>query len=337
MRVYFTTVVRGAPLERGGELVALDWPSQRVVARTPIVPPPPSVLHDPNARGNARGGRGIALRDGRVYVCSYHTLHELDAELAPLRTITAGQLAGLHEVADAGEGALWLAATALDAAVRVDLGPGEVDELLSPRDLPALQAALGVEAYPHRRDVDQRTAFLDQGHLKSRSHLHLNAVLAWRGRVLGLLHAFGAITDLRTGEVIVRDPRLRGGHNLVALDDDLVAVNDTVRGAVLFASLTTGRVVREVALRPLPWVRRHAGRAAIATAVGKVRHRLRLGAPVYGRPLFVRGLARAGDLLMVGVSPSAILALDWHTGALRGAFRHSVDPNSAIHGLAVLG
>ncbi|PKN54396.1 MAG: hypothetical protein CVU56_26840 [Deltaproteobacteria bacterium HGW-Deltaproteobacteria-14] len=337
MRVYFTTVVRGAPLERGGELIALDWSTRRVAARTPIVPPPPSVRHDPNARGNARGGRGIALADGRVYVCSYHTLHELDAELAPLHTITAAQLAGLHEVADAGGGGLWIAATAVDAAVRVHLGRGEVDELLSPRDLPALQTALGVEAFPHDRDADLRTAFLDQGHLKSTSHLHLNAVLAVRGRVLGLLHAFGAIADLRTGEVLARDPRLRGAHNLVALEDDLVAVNDTVRGAVLFVSLTTGRVVRQIALRAFPWVRRHARRAAIATFVGKVRHRLRLGAPVYGRPLFVRGLAHAGDLLMVGVAPSAVLALDWRTGALRGAYRHSADPNSAIHGLAVSG
>lgn len=336
MRIYFTTVVRGAPIEAGGELVALDWDTRRVVARAPIVPPAPSVAHDPNARGNARGGRGIAVRGDRIYACSYHTVHAFDRALSPQGTVSGGQLAGLHEVAPDGD-ALWVTSTAVDAAVRLDLVRGEVVELRSPRDLPRLQAALGVTPFDHPRDADLRAAFIDQAHHKSPSHLHLNAVLPWRGRVLGLLHAFGAIADLDSGEVLVRDPRLRGAHNLVALDDagDLMAVNDTVRGAVLVISLARRRVAGQIALRDLPWVRRYARRAAAVTLVGKVRHRLGLGPPIYGRPLFVRGLALAGDLLLVGISPAAVIALDWRAGTFAGAFTYARHPNHAIHGLAV--
>ncbi len=50
MIVYFSTVVRAAPQERGGELVKLDWDTKRVLACTPIVPANPSVL-DRNSKG----------------------------------------------------------------------------------------------------------------------------------------------------------------------------------------------------------------------------------------------------------------------------------------------
>ena len=51
MDVFFTTIVRGADVEHGGELVALDWGSKKVRARVPILPENPSFV-DPNPRGN---------------------------------------------------------------------------------------------------------------------------------------------------------------------------------------------------------------------------------------------------------------------------------------------
>ncbi len=36
MHVFLSTVIRGAPLERAGELIALDWDSKRVLGRAPL-------------------------------------------------------------------------------------------------------------------------------------------------------------------------------------------------------------------------------------------------------------------------------------------------------------
>src|SRR5437588_12112502 len=50
MRVFLSTVVRGAPMEKAGELISLDWEKKKVLKRLPIFPSNPS-LDDPNARG----------------------------------------------------------------------------------------------------------------------------------------------------------------------------------------------------------------------------------------------------------------------------------------------
>lgn len=55
MDVYFSTVVRAAAPEQGGELVRLDWETKQVKAAVPIAATNP-VLIDPNPRGNGRGG-----------------------------------------------------------------------------------------------------------------------------------------------------------------------------------------------------------------------------------------------------------------------------------------
>ena len=83
MIVYFSTVVRAAPQEKGGELVKVDWDTKRVLARTPIVPANPSVL-DRNSRGSTRGGRGILVDEDYVYVASYHSILVFDHQLTAL-------------------------------------------------------------------------------------------------------------------------------------------------------------------------------------------------------------------------------------------------------------
>ena len=73
MRVFLSTVVRGAPAVGGGELISLDWTTKRILNRVPVFPTNPDV-EDPNSRGNARGGRGIALLPDELFVANYHSL-----------------------------------------------------------------------------------------------------------------------------------------------------------------------------------------------------------------------------------------------------------------------
>ena len=66
MDVWFGTVIRAAPVQRGGSLVKLDWDRKRVVREVPIVPSEPSLDHDPNERGNVRGCRHCVPYQGRA-------------------------------------------------------------------------------------------------------------------------------------------------------------------------------------------------------------------------------------------------------------------------------
>jgi hypothetical protein len=58
MRVFVSTVVRGAPVEAGEELISLDWQKKKVLNRVPIFPTNPTIP-DPNSRGGVRRGRGF--------------------------------------------------------------------------------------------------------------------------------------------------------------------------------------------------------------------------------------------------------------------------------------
>src|SRR5208337_1118904 len=109
MIIYFSTVVRSAPLHLGGELVKLDWDRKEILGRTQIVPNDP-MIHDLNPRGGTRGGRGILVKNGEVYAASYHTLHVFDRTLQPLRPISNRLFAGLHELCWDGD-AIWATAT----------------------------------------------------------------------------------------------------------------------------------------------------------------------------------------------------------------------------------
>ncbi len=66
MFIYFGTVVRAAPVKEGGSLFKLDWDTKTIIGEVPNVPIAPTLYHDPNARGNVRGCRGIRLVNDEV-------------------------------------------------------------------------------------------------------------------------------------------------------------------------------------------------------------------------------------------------------------------------------
>jgi hypothetical protein len=337
MDVYFGTVVRSAPVERGGELVRLRWADQQLLARRAIFPENPRVDHDPNPRGNSRGCRGIAVVGDQVVAADYHTLRLYSRDLEYRRSVSHGLMVGLHEICVTEGDAIWVSSTAIDAAFKYDLRSGRLLESSWPRQHERLQQALGVDPVELDPEQDHRLRYLDFVHKRaSRSHLHLNAVAVYEGQLLALFHAYGAIVNLSTDEVLCQAPELRHAHNLLILPGGRAAINSTYRRTVHICSLKRGRLERSFNLLDYPWVRSIYRRAHLQYLVQNALRVARLRSSAVARPLFVRGLDCVDSQLFVGLSPAAIVSIDWQSGAFLAGYQYSQELSVCIHGLKVV-
>ncbi len=336
MIVYFSTVVRSAPADHGGELVKLDWERKEVLARVPIAATRPAVV-DPNPRGNTRGGRGITILDDGLIVCSFHSLRFFDFDLSPTRDLTHPLMVSLHENVRGENGTLWTSSTAIDAALEVDLATGALVRSVWPRELPGIQAALDVTPLDIDKAADNRARFLGADHYRHPHHLHLNALARLDGDLLALFSKHGVIANLDRDVIVVRDKALKGSHNLVVDESGLAFVNQTVDRAVCQFDLRTGERRRKIRFADDPVVRRLARRHDVVFSVRKFLERRGLHPASPPRPLFVRGLVRRRGRLFVGVSPATILELDEGTGRVVDHYVDSRDVRACVHGLEVVG
>ena len=338
MDVYFSTVARTAPVERGGEVVLLDWETKKVRTTIPMLPSKPEV-GDLNPRGGRRGGTGIEVVEDAILAATYDTLRVFDRRLQLQRSLSHPLMVGIHEVHRSGDGGLWLASTAIDAALELDLSSGDVLREFWPREMPAFQRRLGLEPSEVDKAADNRFRWMSREHLEHPSHLHMNAVTTWRGEVYAVFSKFGVIANLDRGEVVVEHPALKGAHNLVIREDGLAFSNLTAKHGIGIYDLP-GRSVRgTIDVMRFDWVRKLVRRRFL----GRVRRRMarklglrpRLDRRV-ARPLFMRGMALSDRSLFVGTSPASILHLDWERGELIDAFNYSRDLRIAVHGLKVV-
>jgi len=335
-RLVFGTVVRNAPVQQGGELVLMDWGKKSVVKAVPIFPDNPRMDDDPNPRGNTRGCKGIAVVEDEIVAANFHTLQIFDQSLNHRRDISHGLMVGTHEIYSDGGNHLWLSSTVIDAALQFDLKSGELINSFFPREMKSFQDSLALQPSGIDRTADNRRKFLNDDHLESSSHLHLNAVTAMNGDVYALFHALGAICNLSTGNVVLQDKNLVRSHNLVFLEDDILVANDTYRQTVRIYDLTKREQINAFELSDFSWVRRLRRLAEFSNLPGRLKQKLGLHRESISRPIFVRGLARRDNLLFIGLSPASILCIDWHSGELLDAYQYSNDPRVCVHGLALL-
>jgi len=325
--VYFTTVIRGAPVDHGGELVWLNWATKTVRKRVPIAPTNPSIV-DPNPRGNSRGGRGIALRDGSLLAATYHSLLAFDRKLEPLGRVDNHNFVGLHEVSQDG-GIVWTASTSIDAAIAVDESGRTVGSWWA-RETPRLQQLLKLTPGEIDKSADNRLKYLGTKHAQS-SHTHLNAATWHDGQLFVLLNRFGVVYNATRDELLVHRPEMRGAHNLVFTAGRML-VNDT-QGRKLVVFDPKGTLVREIDLLGFPvvrdifkrtWPQRLAG--WLLGRVSKTAH--------FPRPIFVRGLYPSGPgRVLVGFSPASIIEIDLERGEVVDSFQYSGDLGVCVHGL----
>ena len=336
MKVFFGTVVRSAPVRRGGELVRLDWKSKTVQARVPVFPTNPGLENDPNPRGNSRGCRGVEILGDQIIASSYHTIKIYDMELRHRRDISHGLMVGLHETYSAGDGRIWVSSTAIDAALEYDLMGGNLVSDFWPRDSPKFQKCLGLTPLDIDKRADQRSLFLGEEHTKHKAHLHLNAVARWRNQTLALFNTFGVIANLNSGEIVLQDPCLKGAHNLLIIDNDIAVLNDTYGRTVRFYNLRSGELVKVIDILRFKWVQSLEKIAKTQNFVKDILKKLGVMHSAAAKPLFVRGLDLVGDFLFVGLSPASILCIDWRKDELVDTYRYSVNVQVCVHGLRVL-
>lgn len=333
MNIYFGTVARAAPVNKGGNLFKLDWDRKTIMRETPIVPAEPSVDHDPNARGNVRGCRGIGIINDQIIAADYHSLNIYDRDLNLQRKMTHGLMVGLHET-QVVNSSIWVTSTTLDAALKFRLEDGALEASCWPREMPEFQKSLDIEPLNIDKTIDNRLKYLEQETFRGPSHLHLNAVCEFRGEVYALFHSKNLVANLSQGTIVIQDDNLKHAHNLIMEEPGVVYINDTRRTVVRQYDLETGKQIRAIDIRKMrgikPLLLRSAARAIKETGVSFFSRKSKATA----RPLYLRGLAINEDYIFAGFSPATIVCIDKITGELVDYYFHSTDMRLCIHGLA---
>jgi hypothetical protein len=350
--VFVSTVIRGAPLARGGELIKVDWNSKQVVRRVFIAPFDP-VVNDPNPRGNSRGGRGILFTDGRLIVASYHSLHIYDSDLNFMGKITHPSFVGLHELA-LSKDVILATATTIDAVLAVDMD-GNCLQSWWPRESGYLQKHLSITAMNIDKHVDNRLRYLDDQHLKSTGHLHLNAVVENEGTLYALINSYGIVYDMTNDRIVLEDPSIAGCHNLMFKNGEIF-INDT-RGRRLMIYDYKGLLLRAIDIMDFPEVAAIYHKAAnpMGDLLNKLQRRSMVSRVLkvlkanlvridffnkrksVARPIFLRGLSPLkGNRVLMSFSPATIIEVDYVAGKLLGCCRISDNIDFSPHGLLAL-
>lgn len=333
MEIYFSTVFRYAPIGQAGELVRLDWDKKKVLNKVSVAPKSLQ-FEDPNPRGNSRGGRGIAVIDDRVLVAGYCEVQVYDRYLNHLYNISNNLMSGLHEVYQKTDSQLWVASTTLNAALLIDINTGELLEDCWPQETSTFITRWNLKPMQMDKSADNRIRFLAKNIVKDPSHLHFNAISSWKGDLYGLFNRFGAVVNLSQQKIIFEDRSIYGAHNLIILEDGTIFVNDTRNQGVNIYNMD-GQLKKRINLLPF-----HQASKLIRKykRMSSIRNLLKgIGFPPQEtvNPFFVRGLDLLEDLLFIGISPAAILCVNWQTGKLIDVFDYTDDVRVAVHGLNI--
>ena len=332
MIIYFGTIARAAPVSKGGSLFKLDWDRKTIIREVPIAPGEPTLDHDPNARGNVRGVRGINVYNDEVFVADYHTLNVFDRDLNLKRKMTHGLMINLHET-QIVDSSIWVTSTSIDAALKYRLENGALEASFWPREMPQFQQSLNLEPLVIDKSIDNRLNFLDSASFRGESHLHLNAVCEFRGEVYALFHSKNAVVNLSQGRIVIRDVNLKHAHNLIMEEPGVVYINDTRRTIVRQYDLDSGQQIRAINIRAMRGINsllfRSVTRAIKEMGVSFFNRKSKATA----RPLYLRGLAITEDYIFAGFSPATIVRIDKASGQLVDYYYHSTDMRDCIHGL----
>jgi hypothetical protein len=255
-----------------------------------------------------------------------------------VRSFSHPLFADVHEMCWDGD-AIWASSTVLDGAIKVD-PHGETIDSWWPREDPAVAGRFGLRPLPLDKRRDNRLAYLGRSHVEP-GHTHLNTISMLDGRPVVLLNQHGCLVQLNPTRVLVEHARLKGAHNILVTGDRHVLVSDTVNQAILVFD-ARGALVRDITLKrywPVRLIRWRFAARGLRLWLGRHSpsfklHWLLVGNIIASRPVFVRGLcATPRGTILVGISPAAILEIDWRSGRLVDYFSYSGDVNVAVHGL----
>lgn len=355
MNIYFSTVVRGESVDKGGEIVKLNWETKRILRRVPIVSFDPPIEDDPNPRGNSRGGRGILLQNGNLVVATYHSLHIYDLDLNFKRKISHPLFVGIHEICqNEDQDRIWVSSTAIDAVIGIDAN-GILRESWWPRERPFLQKYLSVSPLVIDKSKDNRLLYLDGEHLRSSSHLHLNAVAVYEDKRFALFGRNGMVYDLTNDEILIENRSGSGFHNLV-ITNEYILINHTKKRR-LMVYRHDGSWIEAIDLLSFPEVakiyksfksylgdltrkiqKKNISRLVFKAIAGKSdRLDSIINRNAIATPIFVRGLFPLDrDRVLIGFSPATIIEVDIKQHKLLDLYQYSKNVEVCTHGLLAL-
>ena len=331
MHVYFSTVKRSAPVEKGGAVCKLDWSSKTVLQKRDLYPAHPNII-DPNPRGNSRGGRGIIRHDNRIFVATYHSIEVLDERLTPVGLITDFNFAGIHEISSS-KNHLMIASTASNVAAIYDLASEKVSTYYWPAEDERLMSRLQLKVTRcERKDVDNRLNYLELHNRDKEGHLHLNAVDFSGSHYYALLNKPGAICRLDDMELMVRHEYLEGAHNLLFTGPTKALIVSTRCGLLLEYDVVDNGIAVVADLNDTPFSHGYTRKESSGLR-GLLRRNK--GQEEIAKKLFWRGLDVSENSVFVGTSPAAILEFEKGSYRYLNYYQYSDDVREAIHGVCV--
>jgi hypothetical protein len=314
-------------------LVKLDWENKHVIKKVSAAPKT-ITIDDPDLRANSRGGRGVVNAGGKVILASYCELQVYDLDLNHLYNYSHPLMVGLHEIHKVSERYLWLASTTLDCSLLFDLETSEVVDSFWPREMPEFQMRWNLFPLELDKNEDQRLRFIGKYEGRNPNHIHLNALSVWNDDVYALINRFGAIINLTKRTVLFEDRSVWGGHNLRFLEDGTAIFNDTRNQGIYFID-RQGSLIKRLDLIPFHPIGKKIPSYRRLNTIRKILERLKLNRQPTILPFYVRGLDIDGDILFVGISPAAILCIDWKKEKLIDLFDYSSDLRVSVHGLRI--
>lgn len=309
--LYVSTVIRGSTnREMTGFFYKVDWRSKQVVAKVPV-PPFVGAL---GARGGSRGGRGLALFEGRLFASTFDKILVYDHDYRLERSITHPLVMGHHEIHADATG-IWCCSTLIDAFIKLAYDGTMIDGCFVSEE-PAMIAD-GYRSVPRDRqynylaeaenDVDTSAKYQEQ------FHLNTVTVGADSGEVHGFSNNTGHLLRIRPRfEILARMPHLRGSHNVQLASGELFVNHTYARAFQIYApgEFETPRV------------------------------HLTLDEGVHPSEQFatsgwIRGMCWIDrDLIVVGTSPAGLISIDLNTMRVAERFDLERDVSHAVHGLA---
>jgi len=316
MKVFATTVIRGdANPELTGYLYALEWRSNSVRQSIPI--PIDSLNPFWNSRGGNRGGRGIVMCNGVLFVATATSILKYDSDLNLVGTLDHPLLAGLHEMFVDGEG-IWVTSTIHDLVMKISFN-GEGLDTWWGSESKYLQSEFGYSG----RTLNLEMAFGKENFVQGYEHycqderLHVNSVWVHDEQVYILACRKNALIKIKPmdEQIIVRDNSLMHPHNGIVTEKGDVLINNTMKQTLNVYELSSGKLLREIPTN------------IFGESISEQ----------FAKAGWQRGLAHLeGSKYLVGTSPAAIFEVDIESGEIGQILRIDSDVRHCIHGLAVV-
>ncbi|MBD2039818.1 hypothetical protein [Microcoleus sp. FACHB-672] len=316
LRVFATTVVRGSGShEMTGFLLELDWENNRVKEKIPI--PLDSSHPFWNARGGNRGGRGVFVHNGILYVATAMSILKFDSQLNQVGEIVHPYLAGLHEIYINSEG-IWITSTVHDLVLKLDFQGNLIDEWWG-SESKILQQEFGFSGRQLNLNLDFPTNTFTEDYARycQEERLHLNSIVAHEGEVYILASRLKAFIKIRPEpeKVIFQDNLLASPHNSLVTLDNRIIINDTGNQGIRIYELSSGK------------------RSMILSTAKDGKRGL---SDQFAKAGWQRGLAHVKDsVYLVGTSPATVFEVDIDKGLLGQICQIDTDIKHCIHGLTI--